>query len=115
LIIFSDGWQYGFWGTAESSLARRQPVIQPINDAASAATWSTIGMCKVETFITYVYIIIFIVEYNIEMVKIFSPYYPKKYTVAEHNIILLCDTKLYLEYQDMEITLTGILLRSIPT
>jgi len=54
------------------------------------------------------------------MVKIFSPYYPKKYTVAEHSImldhcILLCDTKLYLEYQDMEITLTGILLRSIPT
>jgi len=35
------------------SLARRQPVIQPINDAASAATWSTIGMCKVETFNFY--------------------------------------------------------------
>lgn len=35
------------------SLARRQPVIQPINDAASAATWSTIGTCKVETFSFY--------------------------------------------------------------
>ena len=29
--------------------------------------------------------------------------------------MLLCDTKLYLEYQDMEITLPGILLRSILT
>lgn len=25
------------------SLARRQPVIDPINDASSSATWSTIG------------------------------------------------------------------------
>lgn len=25
------------------SLARRQPVIEPINDAASSTTWSTIG------------------------------------------------------------------------
>ena len=25
------------------SLARRQPVIEPINDASSSATWSTIG------------------------------------------------------------------------
>jgi negative elongation factor E len=31
------------------SLARRQPVIQPINDAASAATWSTIGIFRVKT------------------------------------------------------------------
>lgn len=104
------------------SLARRQPVIQPINDAASAATWSTIGTCKVETFNFYYLGFHYNLHlvYNIEMVKIFSPYYPKKYTVAEHNIMLdhcmlLCDTKLYLEYQDMEITLTGILLRSIPT
>jgi negative elongation factor E len=26
------------------SLARRQPVIEPINDASSSATWSTIGI-----------------------------------------------------------------------
>jgi negative elongation factor E len=29
------------------SLARRQPVIEPINDASSSATWSTIG-CFIE-------------------------------------------------------------------
>jgi len=30
------------------SLARRQPVIEPINDASSSATWSTIGKNQIQ-------------------------------------------------------------------
>ena len=33
------------------SLARRQPVIEPINDASSSATWSTIGI--ISTILDY--------------------------------------------------------------
>ena len=32
------------------SLARRQPVIDPINDASSSATWSTIGKRNISKF-----------------------------------------------------------------
>lgn len=32
------------------SLARRQPVIEPINDASSSATWSTIGENRNKTY-----------------------------------------------------------------
>ena len=35
------------------SLARRQPVIDPINDASSSATWSTIGMIDYSLSIFY--------------------------------------------------------------
>jgi len=101
------------------SLARRQPVIQPINDAASAATWSTIGTCKVETFYFYYLCLHYNLHCSVQYWndKNLSTLLPQE---AEHNIMLdhcmhLCDTKLYLECQDMEITLTGILLRSIPT
>lgn len=34
------------------SLARRQPVIEPINDASSSATWSTIGMHRLYSYLT---------------------------------------------------------------
>jgi hypothetical protein len=54
------------------SLARRQPVIQPINDAASAATWSTIGMCRIETyaFVACIHVQDFWVLYHIKLENI---------------------------------------------